>query len=361
MRFVHSADIHLGFTAYARESSGQNSRGLDICSAFESLVAATISAKADALIIAGDLFHGIRPAFRTLSFCMQQIGRLKDASITVFISGGNHDTPKTAGVSSPLEALEFFDNVTCAYDAPKSVPCGDAVFHLMPYRFKKDTLWAEIESIAPEPTKYNVLVLHCAVDLLKTMQYDEVLLSMDEIKKIRSRFDYVAMGHFHGQTADYSGSLEKLTFNEKGDKKGYIIVETPAGKIEHIEMPTRPMLDLPPLDLAASSTPTSDILTALRNAGDIKGKIVRLKVINVPALTYRAIDFRELRKATERAFNSGDVFVFDIKEERGNYTTDRAAFKTIGEEWKDYATEKKLGDAVAEVGTEYIKRGEDEE
>lgn len=67
-----------------------------------------IQAKADALLIAGDLFDHRRIAFSTERFLLQQLARLKEAGIAVCYACGNHDP---GSPNSPVHRLPWPDNV----------------------------------------------------------------------------------------------------------------------------------------------------------------------------------------------------------------------------------------------------------
>ena len=351
--FVHSADIHLGH--------GSDARQADIMNAFARLVDYTLANQVPVLVIAGDMFNHIRPAYGTLGQAIVHVNRLTSAGIHVLIVGGNHDTPKTEGVSSPLEVLAHLSPlVTVAITEYKPTLVGDTVFHLMPYYSKKADLTSALDRAVAGtiPNQANVLVAHLSVGSIARLAYDEASLDDKELSALSAKFDYIALGHYHGRwregKAAYSGSLEHLTFNELGDVKGWALVND-AGPT-FVDACPRPMIELPTVDLSSSSKPTDDIIAAIK-AADIGGKLVRMKVVNVPALLYRAIDFRQLRQAVNKAANPDDVFVFAIKEDAVHFTAERAAFKDILVEWREYTAEAGLGADIQAAGSEYLTKG----
>lgn len=362
MKIVHTGDIHLGYSAYGKLSlSGMNQRMMDVFDSFEHMVDFCINEKVDVLMISGDLFHSLKPSMSTLAFCMQQMSRLSDNGIHVLIVGGNHDTPKSKLVSSPLETLKFFDNVTCAVDDTKSVSIGDADFVLVPYIFDKKRLMEELSKAASlvREGRLSVLIIHMAYGKFKMMQYDEVCIEPDETIDMDA-FDYVAMGHYHTSWTDenlaYSGSLERLTFNEKDDEKGFWLITTPLMTLEKVKNDAREMVDLPDVDLIDTTSPTSDIVDSLKDVA-IKDRIFRMRVKNIPALLYRALDFRELRKRTESATNF--EFIFEIQEEVVEYEeVERKAFRSMYDEWSDFATSRHADNDLVRLGQYYIQKAD---
>ena len=63
MKIDHLADLHLGFRAYHRVTPrGINVREADVADAFRRAVARTVELRPDLVLIAGDVFHTVRPS-----------------------------------------------------------------------------------------------------------------------------------------------------------------------------------------------------------------------------------------------------------------------------------------------------------
>ena len=62
MKIAHLADLHLGYRAYHRITSrGVNQREADVAEAFRRAVARVVEARPDLVLVAGDIFHTVRP------------------------------------------------------------------------------------------------------------------------------------------------------------------------------------------------------------------------------------------------------------------------------------------------------------
>ena len=93
-RFVHAADVHLDSplrslalrSAEIGELIGNATRR-----AFVNIIDLCLSEQVDALFLAGDLYDGDQTSMKTARFLSEQIRRLDDARIRVFIIRGNHD------------------------------------------------------------------------------------------------------------------------------------------------------------------------------------------------------------------------------------------------------------------------------
>jgi predicted MPP superfamily phosphohydrolase len=101
MKFIHCADLHLdsplqGLTRYQgapvdemREATRR---------AFEQLIALALQEPVEFVVIAGDLFDGDWPDFNTGLFFVDQMVRLNEAGIKVFMVRGNHMVLHLGGV-----------------------------------------------------------------------------------------------------------------------------------------------------------------------------------------------------------------------------------------------------------------------
>ena len=63
MKIAHLADLHLGYRAYHRSTSrGVNQREADVADAVRRAVAQVAELRPDLVLIAGDVFHAVRPS-----------------------------------------------------------------------------------------------------------------------------------------------------------------------------------------------------------------------------------------------------------------------------------------------------------
>ena len=80
MLIAHLADLHLGYRAYHRLApGGLNARELDVTQAFRAALDATIALRPDLVLVAGDVFHTIRPSNTAIAEGFRQFARLAAA------------------------------------------------------------------------------------------------------------------------------------------------------------------------------------------------------------------------------------------------------------------------------------------
>ncbi len=126
MKLAHLADLHLGFRQYHRQTpAGINQREADVAHAFRAAIDGVIAARPDAVVVAGDLFHSVRPTNAAIVFAFRQFQRLREAlpDAPVILIAGNHDTPRSAETGSILRLFEELGvDVAADEAAPARVP-----------------------------------------------------------------------------------------------------------------------------------------------------------------------------------------------------------------------------------------------
>jgi exonuclease SbcD len=253
MRIVHIADTHLGLAAFNRidPESGMNMRERLIYENFLEAIEVIIRQRPDAIVHAGDLFDRVKPKTRAYTTVLEALERLGEEGIPFVVIAGNHSMPKTRYTSSPLEVLEYHQaEVHAAYRYRyEPVELGDTVFHLIPNMLRAGDYVEAYHEIDLSPDHHNVLVTHGLVSTLNDFRLRTVAEHELQADMLSSGFDYIALGHFHGQrqvadNAWYSGSLEYCTYGELPDVKGGLVVDTGSGRVEHLDLPHTPMMDM---------------------------------------------------------------------------------------------------------------------
>ena len=88
MRFIHTADWHLGRLFHSRHLTGDQEFTL------EGLLTLAQSSQADAVVIAGDVFDSAVPPPDAVGLLDRIVARLAlDLGVAVVMIAGNHDSP----------------------------------------------------------------------------------------------------------------------------------------------------------------------------------------------------------------------------------------------------------------------------
>jgi len=245
MRFLHAADIHLGYEQY-----GCGERYNDFGRAFECLVDDALARQVDLLLLAGDLFHKHALDPQTLLQATYHLQRLQEAKVPVIAIEGNHERPRyqeglswldylaefglltllTPGYVEGQITLALWDGKAGAYiDLPGGVRIiGVKYYGSTTPRVVQDLTAALGRLPGPRPA-YTILMLHAGLQGI--LDNYSATLTRAELDPLRAYADYLALGHIHKPfTQDewiYNpGSLETNSVAEvEWEDRGYFLVE----------------------------------------------------------------------------------------------------------------------------------------
>ncbi|WP_233993953.1 metallophosphoesterase family protein [Salinibacter altiplanensis] len=341
MRLLHTADIHLGFKTHGQRDSdtGLNTRLLDVQDSLEAVVQRALDADVDAFLFCGDAYHTADPTPTQQDIFVQCLRPLADADIPVVLIVGNHDHPVTFGRASSLDIFDHIAGEVHCYRRPASnvqvIDTKSGPLQLVPLpwpirsqilakdeyrRMGPDELRQFVEEhyvtyvqrraaeimdeatgVTPGGTEHalspdvpTVLAGHVTVQgaALSGSEHTTTIASepMFTVGQLAVRpIDYVALGHVHQPQnrneeghppVVYSGSIERVTFNEAGEDKGVQLVDIdperdPVTRTTFVETPARPFVAVA-VDARDADDPTEQILSAIRTR-DVTDAIVRVR------------------------------------------------------------------------------------
>jgi DNA repair protein SbcD/Mre11 len=380
VKLAHIADSHLGIRQYHRQtSSGINQREADVAQAFRHAVDGVIANHPDAVVIAGDLFHSVRPTNYAIVFAFRQFQRLREAlpGAPVVLIAGNHDTPRTVETGSILRLFEEL-GVDVATDEPRRLvyPDLDLSIFAVP---RQATMSPQPPALLPEgPQQHQVLLAHFEVEGEYPLghvatDYGGTVVNRRELHL--EDWTYVALGHYHTQhqiarNAWYAGSLDFIGPNIWGEAadevdhgshgKGWLLVDLKSQKVERQAVPAaRAVLDLEPVRAEGQSAEAVDNLIAERLGavrGGVSDKIVRLRVFDIPRHVAREINYAAVRAYKADALH----FQLDFRRPESHRTTGIGSpgrRQTLPELVSSYLEGRPL---PAELDrTEFVKLGRD--
>jgi DNA repair protein SbcD/Mre11 len=326
VKIAHIADPHLGVRQYHRQTSGGvNQREADVALAFRSAIDGVIAARPDAVIVAGDLFHAVRPTNAAIVFAFRQFQRLREAlpSAPIVLIAGNHDTPRSAETGSILRLFDDL-NIDVATDEPRRLTYPGLGLSVL--AVPHAALIGERPELRPEGDEpYHVLTLHGEVEGVfpsdrTAVEYGGAVVAPGELT--RGGWSYVALGHYHVQHEVapriwYAGALEYVSPNVWGELvdeaahgltgKGWLLADLDAGTVARRPVAAaRRVIDLDPVAGEGRSAAELDALIAERLGavpGGIADQIVRLRVLDVPRHVARELDHTALRARRAEALH----------------------------------------------------------
>lgn len=236
LKIVITSDFHLKSTdKYGKiEPSGLNSRLIDILNNISKSVKYAIEHKVDYWICLGDIFHKINPSETLRENFLRVISPLIKENIHIILLIGNHDTDfKIHSFMTESKLLDIINkNVITVISTPTEIHLKKINCLFIP--FMEDI---EISKTLRSVDKDTIVFGHFGVDgaLVSGSEY---VLSKGISQSLFKKPKYTYLGHYHkSQTAKkwmYIGSIAKVDFAERNDKKGFIYSEiSDAGAIRH--------------------------------------------------------------------------------------------------------------------------------
>ena len=301
MRFLHTADWHLGRIFYGQYLTEDQAHVLE--NQFFSILK---DEKIDGILLAGDIFDRAVPPIEAIELWDSIITRLAmDYKVPLFVVSGNHDGAERLEVGrsmlsrsgihiwgSPHHALQPFefegaDGKVAICPMPFSEPrrIGDALgldataSKPVDIDMTEDSLFSYVETDEQEPVSlnlhnydqmYQAWSNHLRTQVPKGMRSiaishafvmggdvggSERTLSVGGSEQVSPQvfkdFHYTALGHLHGPQrmgADYirySGSPLKYSFDEHTQKKSFTIIDMDAkGKVDISTIPVEAKRDV---------------------------------------------------------------------------------------------------------------------
>jgi exonuclease SbcD len=326
VKLAHLADLHLGFRQYDRQTPrGGNQRETDVAEAFGRAVADVLEQRPDLILLAGDVFHSVRPTNPAILFLFRQLHRLRVGlpEAPIVMIAGEHDTPRSAETRTILPLYEAL-GVDVVVDRARylSFPKLACSVLAVPHQALVDP---ERPALRPQRgTTLNVLLLHGQLPGLGerrgTAEYGGALVDRHDLAP--AQWDYVALGHYHvaqevAANAWYAGSIEYVSPNPWGQLqdeaehgragKGYLLVDLPAARVSFRPIaPARRHVELPAIDGKGLTPRELDERIAAAVAGArpaIDDQVVRLLVWDVSRATARDLDHAAIRGYKARALH----------------------------------------------------------
>jgi len=323
VQILHCSDMHLDKNfnisnlARAQERKEDLNRNFSVASDY------ALKNRPDLFLITGDVFDRISPSNSARVFVTQKIRQLKESGISVFMIGGNHDVPKfgsqylaidvlgSAGLATVFSKSETIERQILQIDGKNVCVAGKSYFSQ--FATENPLRGCNI----PLEGDYNVLMIHGSLQGLNVVSSVPEMASQNPFRPddIKPGVNYLALGHFHnyydreheGCKIVNPGSIEKLSWAEMNDEKGFVWAEIHGSDVslEFIKLETRRM-EKYALDFSKdgdySPTLKDHIVDYLQRQPDPQ-KIVRLYLRGqITQEQYGQLKVNEILQATRDTF-----------------------------------------------------------
>jgi len=240
MKFAHLADCHIGSWKDPRLRDANTE-------AFKRAIAMCIEQVVDFIIIAGDLFNTSMPSIDCLKMVVQNLQKLKEHSIPVYLIAGSHDfSPSGKTMLEVLESAGLFINVAKGEVIEDKLKLKFTIDKKTQVKItgllgKKGSLEKSfyenlIKDNLEQEQGYKIFIFHSLLSELKPKEFEDV--ESQPLSFLPKYFNYYAGGHphfvFHTTVKDYGiiaypGPLFPNNFKELEQLGGggfYIIEDT---------------------------------------------------------------------------------------------------------------------------------------
>ena len=254
MRFIHTADLHLGAVP-DRGMPWSEARAASLWEALRKIIRQASEDKADLLLIAGDLFHR-QPTTGECRETAYLFGTIPQTRVVII--AGNHDFIRA---SSLYLSYPWPENVTIlASETMDSVWFPEINTEVPGFSYHRaeirEPLYDGLE--APADDRIHILLAHGG---------DSSHIPIQLNRLASAGFDYIALGHIHqpklftNSAMAYSGSPEPLDRTDLG-RRGYI-----SGEIDesgcHLKWVPGAAAEYRPIEIRVNRASTTHQLTDL--------------------------------------------------------------------------------------------------
>lgn len=345
-RFLHLADVHLGFDRYDSKE-----RTRDFFYAFnDALEKYAIGAEVDFVVIAGDLFEhrNIQPA--TLNQAQTCLQMLKQAGIPVLAIEGNHDNRPYGTKTSWLRYLADWELLLLL--EPGDISAGESFYQPWDWESRRggyidldcgvrvlgsnwygaaaprsiEQIAAAIEAL-PSGATHTLMLFHHGLEG-QIARYAGALRYADLLPLKQAGVDYLALGHIHKNYEVEGwifnpGSVEANSVEESQYERGVYLVEMNGSGVQaelkhdyyqrpivRLRFTTRGQESLEDVEQGAIATLTQAIQS--KQLDPAQKPIVELRIEGQVGFERLDLDVRRLQQQLQQL---SDAIIFLLKYE----------------------------------------------
>jgi exonuclease SbcD len=336
VRVLFLADTHLGFDLAFRPRIERRRRGPEFFANFERALLPAFEGRVDCVVHGGDLLFRSKVPAKLVDMAFKPLKQVADSEIPVCLVPGNHERS-----AIPHRHLGEHPQIHI-FDSPQTfrLQKNNVTIALAGFPFVRHRVGHKFLSLIDQtgynrlPADIHLLCIHQSVEGATVGPVGYTFRSSPDVINacdIPGKFSAVLAGHIHRfqiLTRDlktrtlpapvfYPGSIERTSFAERNEKKGYLILEfEPKSEMDSAlkrwqfhELPARPMIQL---DLHASGMTNFDLRSwiGIRLAAIPEDSIVKLKIHGtVPHQAMEVLCAPALRALAPETMNIDAVFI----------------------------------------------------
>ena len=254
MRFMHFADIHLGYQQYNSQD-----RFNDFSQVFLHIVKQAVEQQVDFVLLAGDLFEKRTVDPLAMRVAIEGLSMLRDAGIPVVAVEGNHERANYRDQYSWLDFLDalgylhllnlrfedgrvILEPHTAAGGAYLDLPGGVRVYGIKYYGASTAKVFSlcagALAQMDHSDVAYTILLSHAGLE--GQLPRCSGALTYNDLVPLRERINYLALGHIHkpysvdgwiyNPGSPETWNIEEVAWPERGY---YLVALDPGAKPDH--------------------------------------------------------------------------------------------------------------------------------
>lgn len=331
------SDLHIGYASTRHVDKQRiNLRVRDGYKATAQAITQMIEQEVNAVLVPGDIFHVPEPKIRDIIFIQNQLRRLAEAGIAVYLLSGNHDSLDIAHEVAASRVLDDpLRNIHSEYMPYVRHEIADGILvHMLSHHLFSEQ-GETMKNVVAENGAVNILSAHgSTIDPLTKMklhteQSPREIIIPDSLLQ-NNEWDYIMLGHIHER--GWVGSKDKKTdtakrkifYNGSMIRRGFSDKDVPLGKgwtlwsikpdgtftPQFFEVDQRPQEDFKRIDaqnLSAGEI-TELIIKNLRSSpgygegfNEELAPILRQTVFNLNPAKHQALDWKSIEANSKHA------------------------------------------------------------
>ena len=263
IRILFLADSHVGLDLPVRPRVGRRRRGFDFLANYSTALAPALSGSVDVVVHGGDVFNRSAPHATVAHQAYEPLRRIADLGVPVFIVPGNHERSRL-----PHARLLTHPNVH-VFDVPRtfSVDVRGVRIAFAGFPYEREDVRTKFSALVDQTNwrdheaEHRLLCIHHCVEGATVGPGDFTFTTASDVirgRDIPADFAAVLSGHIHrhqvlttdldgrplGTPVLYPGSIERTSFAEVGEPKGFMTLRlgSESGMSwEFHDLPARPM------------------------------------------------------------------------------------------------------------------------
>lgn len=258
MRVVFLSDTHLGIDLPVRPRVQRRPRGEDFFDNLDRVLDHAVETRADLVLHGGDLFFRSKVPPSIVDRVYQRLTRFADGGIPLGVIAGNHERS-----ALPTSLLLRHQNIH-VFHQPSTHVFSLAGRKLavtgVPFTGDQGLFLAAAHDAPVLEVEHHLLLAHEAFEGATVGPNDFTFRKRRDtvpLAALPDRFDAVLSGHIHRRQVlwraredgtrmpiVFAGSIERTSFAEAGEEKGFAVVELgERRRLRFVDLPTRPLVD----------------------------------------------------------------------------------------------------------------------